>query len=144
MTSLGPTHQIRLLWQGAFLASGVLAAYAWGHLVRAEEWQYTRTLALSVLVLAQLLHVYNVRAQGTSVWKLGFGGNRVLSIGVLASLALHLLVVYTPLGQRLFETVAVDPARLAGGHHPGRDPVPRCRPRQTMGATPTPRLGQRS
>ena len=106
---LGLTHQLRLLWQGAFLASGVLAAYAWGHLVRGEEWQYTRTLALSVLVVAQLLHVYNVRAQATSVWKLGFGGNKVLSIGVIVSLALHLVVVYTPLGQRLFETVAIDP-----------------------------------
>ncbi len=104
---LGAAHQIRLLWQGAFLAFGVLLAYAWGHLFREQSWEYTRTLALSVLVLAQLLHIYNVRAQGTSVWKLGFGGNRVLSIGVLASLALHLLVVYTPLGQRLFETEAI-------------------------------------
>ncbi len=104
---LGPLHQLRLLWQGAVLALGVLAAFAWGHLVREMEWEYVRTLAFTTLVTVQLIHVYNVRAQGTSVWALGFGHNRTLGWGVLASFVLQLGVVYLPVGNRLFETVPV-------------------------------------
>lgn len=104
---LGPRHQRRLLWQGALLAAGALGALVYGYYLRDMPWEYARTLAFTTLVSLQLLHVYNVRAQGTSVWRLGFGHNRALAVSVIASLALQLLVVYTPLGQRLFDTIAI-------------------------------------
>ncbi len=104
---LSVPHQLRLLWQGAFLAVGALGALIWSHYVREVEWEYVRTMVFTTLVTAQLAHIYNIRAQGTTVWRIGFGGNRVLTWGVAGSLLLHLLVVYTPLGNRLFETVPI-------------------------------------
>lgn len=105
---LSVPHQMRLLWQGGFLAAGALGALVWAHYVREAEWEYVRTLVFTTLVTAQLAHIYNIRAQGTTVWKIGFGGNRVLTWGVAGSLVLHLLVVYLPIGNRLFETVPIE------------------------------------
>jgi len=105
---LGVPHQLRLLWQGAFLAAGALGALIWAHYVREAEWEYVRTLVFTTLVTVQLAHIFNIRAQGTTVWKIGFGGNRVLTWGVVGSLALHLLVIYTPVGGTLFETVPIE------------------------------------
>ena len=101
---LGLPHQLRLLWQGALLALGVMGAYVWGHTVQGYEWEYVRTLAFTTLVVTQLAHIFNVRAQGTTAFAVGFTNNRLLVWGVAGSLALQALVVYTPLGQRLFET----------------------------------------
>jgi Ca2+-transporting ATPase len=105
---LSVPHQLRLLWQGAFLAAGALLALVWAHYVRGAEWEYVRTLVFTTLVTAQLAHIYNIRAQGTTVWEIGFGGNRVLTWGVVGSLLLHLVVVYTPVGNRLFNTVPIE------------------------------------
>jgi Ca2+-transporting ATPase len=104
---LGVPHQLRLLWQGSFLAVGALAALVWTHYVRDAEWEYVRTMIFTTLVTVQLAHIYNIRAQGTTVWRIGFGGNRVLTWGVIGSILLHLLVVYTPVGNSLFETVPI-------------------------------------
>jgi len=106
---LGPLHQLRILWQGALLAAGALGALVYGYHLRDMPWEYARTLTFTTLVTLQLLHVYNVRAQGTSVWRLGFGHNNVLAVGVGASLVLQIAVIYTPVGQRLFDTVAIEP-----------------------------------
>ena len=105
---LSVPHQLRLLWQGTFLAAGALAALVWAHYVRGAEWEYVRTLVFTTLVTAQLAHIYNIRAQGTTVWKIGFGGNRVLTWGVIGSMVLHLVVVYAPIGNRLFDTVPIE------------------------------------
>ncbi|MDF1595943.1 MAG: cation-translocating P-type ATPase [Acidimicrobiia bacterium] len=105
---LSVPHQLRILWQGAFLAAGALGALIWAHYLREAEWEYVRTMVFTTLVTAQLAHIYNIRAQGTTVWKIGFGGNRVLTWGVIGSLMLHVLVVYTPLGNRLFDTVPIE------------------------------------
>ncbi len=105
---LGPAHQVRLLWQGSILAGGALLAYAYGHLIRDLEWEHVRTVGFSALVGVQMLHTFNVRAQGTSVWKIGFFGNRLLLVAVTLSLLLQLAVVYTPVGNALFDTVPID------------------------------------
>ena len=105
---LSAAHQWRVVWQGALLAVGVFGAFLYSHLLRGAEWEHVRTVALTALVLGQLLHIYNVRAQGTSAFRMGFGGNKLLTAGVLGSLILQFLLVYTPIGQRLFETVAID------------------------------------
>jgi len=101
---LGASHQLRLLWQGTILALATMGAYVWGHSIQGAEWEYVRTLAFTTLVLAQMLHVFNVRAQGTSAFQVGFTSNPLLLWGVMGSLVLQVLVVYTPLGNSLFET----------------------------------------
>ncbi len=105
---LGPAHQVRILWQGAILAAGALSAYAYGHFLRDVEWEHVRTIGFSALVGVQMLHVFNVRAQGTSVWKRGFFDNRLLLVAITLSLLLQLGVVYLPIGNTLFATVPID------------------------------------
>ena len=105
---LGPPHQIRLLWQGTLLALGVLGAFVVSEYVRELAASHTQTVTFTALVLTQLTHVYNVRAQGTSVMWTGFGDNRVLHWVVFASLLLQIAVVYLPLGNTLFNTVPLD------------------------------------
>jgi Ca2+-transporting ATPase len=104
---LGPSHQLRLLWQGSVLALAVMGAYVWGHTIQGYEWEYVRTVAFMTLVLVQLLHVFNVRAQGTTAFAFGVTSNPLLLWGIAGSLALQLLVIYTPAGQSLFETQAI-------------------------------------
>ncbi|MFQ5966254.1 MAG: cation-translocating P-type ATPase [Acidimicrobiia bacterium] len=106
---LGPPHQARLLWQGSLLALGVLGAFAFSDYVRELSPLHVQTVTFTALVVTQLTHVYNVRAQGTSVIWTGLGDNRFLHLGVIASLLLQIAVIYLPLGNTLFNTVALDP-----------------------------------
>ncbi len=97
-------RQLDLAWQGSVLAAGVLLTYWWG-VVAGLEWEVVRTVGFTTLVLTQLLHVWNVRAITAGPLRTPLGGNRLLLWGVLGSLGLHLIVVYSSVGQRLFETV---------------------------------------
>ena len=106
---LGPWHQLRLLWQGGVLAAAVLAAMAYALYGRDLPHAHVQTVTFTALVVTQLFHVYNIRAQGTSIWWEGFGTNRVLHWSVAASFALQLGVVYLPLGNILFDTVPLEP-----------------------------------
>ncbi len=104
----GP-RQLRLLGQGAILAASTLVATVYGHFIVGAEWPYVRTMVFTTLVVVQLFHAFNVRAEGPGVWKVGFGGNRTLLVAALIPVGLQLGIVYLPLGNRLFSTVAIRP-----------------------------------
>jgi len=104
---LAPRHQLRLLTLGGILAAATLAVLAIGHYWLDLEWQTVQTMTFTSLVFGQLLFVFNVRLERSTVWRRGFGGNRWLLGAVAVSLLLHLAVVYTPLGQLLFDTVSL-------------------------------------
>jgi Ca2+-transporting ATPase len=104
---LAPRHQLRLLVVGAILATATLAALAIAHYALDLDWQTVQTTTFTTLVLGQLLYVFNVRLERSSVWRHGFGGNRWLLGAIGASLLLHLGVVYLPVGHVLFDTVAL-------------------------------------
>ncbi|MFO7549507.1 MAG: cation-translocating P-type ATPase [Acidimicrobiia bacterium] len=106
---LGVPHQVRLGWQGALLATGPISMFVYGSLVRELPWEDVRTLAFTCLVLIQLVFAFAVRAQTRSMFSGGIGGNHVLVLAVLGSVALQLLVVYTPLGWAWFGTAPIVP-----------------------------------
>ena len=105
---LAPTRLLRILGQGSILAVATLAAAVYGNYVKGADWEYVRTLMFTTLVAVQLLHAFNVRAEGPGVRVVGFGGNRTLLIAVLVPVVLQVGVVYTSLGNRLFSTVPID------------------------------------
>ena len=105
---LAPTRLLRILGQGAILAVATLAVAVYGHYLRGADWEYVRTLMFTTLVAVQLLHAFNVRAEGPGVRVVGFGGNPTLLIAALVPVLLQLGVVYTSLGNRLFSTVPID------------------------------------
>ena len=63
------------------------------------------TLALTVLVMTQMVHAINSRSGHLSLFQVGFFKNRYLLLAIGASIFLHLLIVYFPPLQVVFRTV---------------------------------------
>ncbi|RZV46777.1 MAG: cation-translocating P-type ATPase [Acidimicrobiales bacterium] len=101
---LGRARQGRLIWQGAVLATGALAAFVYGYVLRDLEFEESRTLLFTALVLVQMPHMFNIRSEGTTGWRIRWGGNRFLIGAVAVSVLLQLGVIYTSIGNELFET----------------------------------------
>jgi Ca2+-transporting ATPase len=105
---LAPPRLLRILGQGSILAVATLAVAVYGHYLKGADWEYVRTLMFTTLVAVQLLHAFNVRAEGPGVRVVGFGGNRTLLVAALVPVVLQLGVVYTSFGNQLFSTVPID------------------------------------
>jgi Ca2+-transporting ATPase len=65
------------------------------------------TLALTVLVMTQMVHALNSRSGHLSLFQVGFFKNRYLLFAIGVSIILHLLIVYLPPLQVVFRTVAL-------------------------------------
>jgi Ca2+-transporting ATPase len=98
---------------GAVMAASTLlvldAALPGGLIHGSHDLRFGQTMAFTTLVLAQLVNVFSARSSERSAFAMLFA-NRWLWGAVALSLALHLLVIYVPVMQRAFGTVA-----LAGG-----------------------------
>ena len=103
---LSGRRQARLVGLGAVLAAAALGALVAGHYVLDDVWPEVQTMIFTTLVVVQILHSFNVRAPGA-------GRNRSLQLSALVSLALQLAVVYTPVGNVLFDTEPLGPAQWA-------------------------------
>jgi P-type Ca2+ transporter type 2C len=73
-----------------------------------DDLAHAQTMAFTTLVLAQLVNVFNARSEWRSAFTHVFA-NRWLWVAVLASLVLQTLVIYVPVMQRAFGTVALGP-----------------------------------
>jgi Ca2+-transporting ATPase len=100
---LDRSSQLAILIRGSLLAGVVLIAYAWG-VGRDLEWEATRTVGFTTLVLVQLAYIYALRVS-ESGWRDGFTRNRLLHGAILLSVLLQGLVVATPIGNAFFSTV---------------------------------------
>jgi Ca2+-transporting ATPase len=84
---------------GAALAVLIVANYSLGY-----EWEVVRTMVFSTLVAVQLAYALAVRRGHDGRHP---GRNRLLWWSLVVSCALQLAVVYLPVGQVLFDTVAI-------------------------------------
>jgi Ca2+-transporting ATPase len=100
-------HQRRLAIMGSVLAAATLAMLVVARYVLDLESELVQTATFTALVVGQLVYVFNVRLERSTVWRSGVGRNRWLVAAVAGSLGLHLAVVYTPFGQLLFGTAAL-------------------------------------
>lgn len=66
-----------------------------------------RTMAFTTLVMFQMVHVFNCLSRERSVFRSGVLRHRWLLLAVAGSLSMHAAVVYVPLMQRAFDTVAL-------------------------------------
>ncbi|MFZ6019472.1 MAG: cation-translocating P-type ATPase, partial [Chloroflexota bacterium] len=93
----------QLLISGLTMALVCLAV--WVFLVRQGYAEDTaRNILLALLVLMQFYHVLNCRSEEVSVFKIPFSRNRVLAIGMLVALGLHILATELPFLQSLLRT----------------------------------------
>ena len=67
---------------------------------------YAQTMAFSVLMMFQMFNVLNVRSDENSLFKIGVFSNPYLIGAIVISIALQLLVIYTPLSN-VFNTEAL-------------------------------------
>ncbi len=93
--------------------TAIAAAWELWHLGD-PAWQ---TTVFTVLVLTQLVVALESRSEEESIFRMSFLGNRSMAGAILLTVGLQLAVIYTPIGNRIFDTVpmlALDLAVAAG------------------------------
>ncbi len=95
---------LRLGRHGAAMAAAGLGTLVVGHYVLYYEWAAVRTMVFTALVIVQLAYSFVARR---SDGRQNPGRNPILLWTAAASLLLQLGVIYLPVGQKLFDTVAV-------------------------------------
>ncbi len=95
---------------GLLMAGLILAAQAWQLHTGSAAW---RTVAFTALCFTQIGHVFAIRSERVSALSLPILGNVPLLIAGLIAVTLQLLVVYTPVLQPLFGTVALSAPQLS-------------------------------
>lgn len=73
-----------------------------------ENLDVARTAALTTLVLFQKVHVFNCRSESVSIFKKSLLKNKLLLVGVLTSLAIHIAALYIPVTQELLRFTPLD------------------------------------
>jgi Ca2+-transporting ATPase len=101
-----------LLWRlaivGGWIAIGVIGVFAWQRFHRDADLTTARTATLTTLVLFQMVHVFNCRGEDVPLWRKSVLRNRVLFVGVIVSLAVHIAALYIPWTQRLLDITPID------------------------------------
>ena len=106
--------EARLLDGGRLLAIGgeglmlgviALGAFSYSLYGLHQELDQARTVAFTVLVVAQLVHVFNCRNERLSLFQLGIGTNRVLVWAFLLSLVVQVAVLTVPAVATIFKVV---------------------------------------
>ena len=107
------------LFLGSFQAIAAMAAFLF--VLSASGWQWPQpvdaasalyreatTACLTAVVLMQVVNVHLCRSHTTSLFALPLFSNKLITAGIVAEHAIILLIVYTPAGQLLFGTEAID------------------------------------
>ena len=68
---------------------------------------YAQTMAFTTLALSELLRAYTARSERYSVFRIGLWGNRYMQYAVAASLVILLAIIYVPILDPVFNTVAL-------------------------------------
>lgn len=82
--------------EGLMLAALALGAFSYSLYGLHQNLDQARTVAFTVMVVAQLVHAFNCRSDRWSLFQLGFGTNRALVWAVLLSLAVQIAVLTVP------------------------------------------------
>lgn len=90
-----------IIWVGLLMAAVTLLSQAWAMSREMEHWQ---TMVFSILAFSQLGHVLAIRSDRRFLFQQGILSNKPLLGAVLLTIALQLLVIYTPQGNMLFKT----------------------------------------
>ncbi len=93
-----------MLAQGAFIAFCSLLAFCFVIFIEKEGISRARTAAFTVLTCSQLFHSFNCRSMSESLFKIGLLTNKKLLGATFISFLLQMLVVYTPILQKIFKT----------------------------------------
>lgn len=107
---LSPRNLGILVGQGAVLAAAAVATLLAGHSWLQLPFEEVRTMVFTTMVLSQLIHAINVRADGDLPLTLP---GKLLMGSIVSSAVLQALVVYTSAGNTLFRTIPLGGAAAA-------------------------------
>jgi Ca2+-transporting ATPase len=101
-----------ILWVGLLMGLVVLGVGYGYWRAGLAQWQ---TMVFLTITLAQMAHVLAIRSERDSLFRIGLWSNKPLLGAVALTFVLQLALVYVPLLQRFFTTVALSAADLALG-----------------------------
>jgi Ca2+-transporting ATPase len=90
-----------ILWVGFLMGVVTLAMQAWAIHSENSHWQ---TMAFTVLCFSQMGHVMAIRSEGESIFKIGVFSNKPLLGALLLTVALQMMIIYTPFFNDIFKT----------------------------------------
>jgi P-type Ca2+ transporter type 2C len=90
-----------IIWVGLLMAGITLGTQAWALYQHMDHWQ---TMVFTVLAFSQLGHVLAIRSERTFLYSQGMFTNPLLIIAVLLTILLQAIIIYTPIGNELFNT----------------------------------------
>ncbi len=93
---------IHIIWAGLLLTLLMLGAQA---ITFYSGNEHSQTIIFTALSVSQLAHVFACRSESELVYSKGIFSNRPLVIVITVTVFLQLLVIYLPIGNRLFKTV---------------------------------------
>jgi Ca2+-transporting ATPase len=112
---LGARRRTMLVVQAVSIALCSLAAFLIVLHVEHESLIRARTMAFTVMVLAELFQAFNARSLRESVFSRKLHANWKLVYAVLGSLALQLVLIYVPVLHRIFQTESLSARDLGIG-----------------------------
>jgi P-type Ca2+ transporter type 2C len=89
--------------QGVMLAAIALGAFAYTLYGLHQEVDQARTVAFTVMVIAQLVHAFNCRSERLSLFHVGLWTNRPLLLAFSFSLAIQIAVLTVPAAAPVFK-----------------------------------------
>jgi magnesium-transporting ATPase (P-type) len=104
---LGSCQAIASMAAFYFVLSG--AGWRWGQSLSADSVIYRQatTACLTAIVLMQVVNVHLCRSRRASIFSLPLFRNPLITAGIVAEIAIILLIDYTPAGQALFGTAPI-------------------------------------
>ena len=101
----------RIVYQGIMVGLLTLLAFSIGcgfDYHNEALMPQAQTMAFAVLAVSQLVHVFNVRSNKESIFKVGFGTNKTLLGAVAISLLLMFIVLEVPFLHEIFSVANLD------------------------------------
>jgi Ca2+-transporting ATPase len=95
---------MRILLVSVLLVIGAFGLFKLELLMRGENEELARTLAVNVFVFGEMLYLFNCRSITQPFWSLGFWSNRILWGGVSIMILLQLLFTYLPAFNHVFQS----------------------------------------
>jgi len=97
-------QMIRQVILSSAAMGAISTAYFWALLQMGATEESARNQLLMLFVLMQNVHVFNCRSENISAFRIPLARNRILAVGVLVALGVHIASTYIPLMQRVLRT----------------------------------------
>ncbi len=106
---LGPIEAVACMFGFFWILAG--SGWTWGTATALNDPLYIQatTACLTAIIITQMANVFACRSRDESFFTTGFFSNRLIFLGIAVELLLQLIIVYHPLGNRIFSTAPLSP-----------------------------------